>query len=664
MTRVINFFSPFFFIFLLGFIHVTFCQKPASKKLTLRDTTNELQIQPAYDFFTFTKINSIPYYFNKNDRDKIENSYQAKKWDQLYGLLNDYIANFGIENFERDNQLLWYYAQLTEAKGDTATAKSMYKLVLKHYRKGNTFDEAKSKLDSINDIRQEDYVPLKYYYELVEFRKSVDTLRPPRGVLLNMGVAINSKDGDYGPTLGYNNQLMLFTSKRNKIKRGLEVLSNEDIFLSNGDARNVWSDAQPLTEINTQYNEGSASMSHDGNTIFFARCNSPDSNGSCDLFVTSKLPDSAWSKPQNLGAQVNSVYWDSHPSLSHTGDTLFFASDRIGGFGLSDIYFTCKNEKGTWMPPQNAGPVINTRGNEVSPFYHPVHDILYFSSDGHLLNFGEFDIYKTYWKQNRWYDPLNIGPLVNGTGSEFYFTIDSQSKNLYYARSEEDKMGNLDLFSFPLPMEAQPDATTSLRGSLLDVDSGKPFSKGIVSIIDLDNGIEVSPKFLRPDGSFAFQLINNNNYLLIIQGDEFFRLEEIFFLEGETEIHRKVASISSRIKFESLNFDNGKSDLKPEMFRDLDKLINFLLDNPDINLSIEGHTDSDGNPESNLQLSQKRADAIKEYIVVFGNIDDTRVMAKGYGSSKPIVKETQEADKKLNRRVEFNIYNKNNEKIE
>jgi outer membrane protein OmpA-like peptidoglycan-associated protein len=205
-------------------------------------------------------------------------------------------------------------------------------------------------------------------------------------------------------------------------------------------------------------------------------------------------------------------------------------------------------------------------------------------------------------------------------------------------------------------MEAQPTATTVLRGSIRDEDTGEPFSKGIISIIDLDNGIEVAPKFLRPDGSFAFQLINNNNYLIIIQGEEFFRLEEIFYLDGDTEFHRKTASVSSRIKFESLNFDNGKSELKPEMFADLDKVIDFLLDNPEFKLKIEGHTDTDGNPVANLKLSQQRADAIKEYIIGFGNIDPTRVEAIGHGSNKPIVEEKTDQDKKLNRRVEFNIY--------
>ena len=653
MARII-FFTGIISSLLQGLIYPSYCQKPVSEKLHLQ-RNESISNTSSTDLFRFPNVNTVPYYYNKNELEKIEKYYSQQNWDNLYPVIDDYVRKFGVENFDRNNVLLWYLAQLVEGKGDTIQAKNLYRLVLKHFRKGLDLKQVQLKLDALEDLKKDDYVPLDYYYELVEYRKSVDTLHPPRGVLLNMGTAVNSGDNDYGPALSANNEILLFTSKRNKIKRGLEQTSNEDLFLSRNFS-GYWGNAEPLTGINSQFNEGSACLSPDNQTLFFVRCNSPDSFGNCDIFVSTLQADSTWGPPKNLGPKVNSPYWDSHPALSHNGDTLYFASDRIGGFGLSDIYFTHKSPGGEWVAPKNMGPVINTRHSEVSPFYHPAHPILYFSSDGHLLNFGEFDIYKSYRQEDLWGEPLNIGPLVNGQGSEFYFTIDAQSKNLYYARSVENNMHNLDLYSFPLPMEAQPDATTVLQGSIRDEDTGKPFSRGIVSIIDLDNGIEVAPKFLRPDGSFAFQLINNNNYLIIIQGEEFFRLEEIFYLEDDTEFHRKTASISSRIKFESLNFDNGKAELKPQMFADLDKVIDFLLDNPDFKLKIEGHTDSDGNPTSNLKLSQQRADAIKEYIIGFGHIDSSRVEAIGHGNTKPIVEEKTEKDKMLNRRVEFNIY--------
>jgi outer membrane protein OmpA-like peptidoglycan-associated protein len=303
----------------------------------------------------------------------------------------------------------------------------------------------------------------------------------------------------------------------------------------------------------------------------------------------------------------------------------------------------------------NAGPVINTRGNEVSPFFHHRYNVLYFSSNGHPLNFGDFDIYKSYKENNnQWGEPKNIGPLVNGPGSEYYFTIDSESSQLYYARSEQDDLENLDLHSFPVPMEAQPLATANLHGSLLNSQTKKPFT-GIVSVIDLDHGVEVAPKYIRPDGSFDFQLINKRNYLLIIQGDDFFRIEEIFFMDGDMEINKETDPIESKIAFKSLEFENGKADILPSMHEDLNQLANFMLDHPRFKLNISGHTDSQGSEDTNLRLSQARADAIKAYLIYEFNIEAARIEARGYGSSKPIVAEEHDDHRKLNRRVEFEI---------
>ncbi len=645
------------FLFVLGAGLDTYAQIGKRKTRRIRNlegTIDTLNIYAASDIFDFPNINRISYYQSKPARDAITKYENEKNWEKLYKILRPYVRNFGIKNFYRDTYLIWRLAKLTELYGEMEEAKLLYKLVLRHHQTDQDIKKVELYFDSLTKNDQDYYVPLDYYYELVEYRKEIDTLRPPRGVLLNMGSTVNSDRSDYGPALNITNDVLIFTSKRNVMERGLDKIENEDLFSSKSE-EGYWLEAQPYDELNTIYNEGSACLSKDGTTMYFARCYAPDGQGNCDLYVTYLQGDGKWGVPENLGQTVNSNAWDSHPSLSHTGDTLYFASDRIGGFGLSDIYFTYKDSNGNWKRPKNAGPIINTRNNEVSPFYHPMYDILYFSSNGQLLNFGEFDIYKAYYSSNSWGEPQNIGPLVNGEGNEFYFTIDSESRYLFYSRSKDKGLQNMDLFSFPLPMEAQPTATTRVYGSLKDSFTGDPF-KGIVSIIDLDNGIEVAPKFLRPDGSFEFKLINNNNYLLIIQGDEFFRIEEIFYLDGEMEMHRTTESISSKLKFTTIEFENGKADLLPEMYADMDKVANFLIDNPDFKVRISGHTDSDGSATLNQQLSQARADAIREYIIHLAGVEEDRVEAIGYGSSKPIVEEKTDEDKKLNRRVEFEIY--------
>jgi outer membrane protein OmpA-like peptidoglycan-associated protein len=614
--------------------------------------------------FAFSNINKIPYYYNKREFDEIKKLDQQRNWEELYQKLRVYVSKFGIQNFYRDTQLLWHLAKLTEIHGEEAEAIQLYKLVLKHHRQDIDIPKIEAQYDLIKKEDKNLYVPLEYYYELVDYRKDVDTLRPPRGIQLNMGALVNSSAADYGPSLAHNESILLFTSKRNtRMRSGFIREPDEDIFMSKRWGE-FWSQAVPLQGINSPFNEGSPCITKDGKTLYFSRCNAPDGLGNCDLYSATLREDSTWGDIKNLGPNVNSIAWDSHPSLSHTEDTLYFASDRIGGFGLSDIWFTYKTAKGNWAPAQNAGPVINTRKSEVSPFYHPAHDILYFSSNGQLLNFGEFDIYKSYKTKSGWSDPLNIGPLVNKEGTEYYFTIDYNSGYLFYARSEDGNLDNLDLYSFPLPMEAHPLATTRLIGSFADSLSKTAFSKGIVSIIDLDQGIEVAPKFLKEDGTFEFFLINNRNYLLIIQGDEFFRIEELFRLEDDMEINAFSQPISSKIKFQSIEFDGGKSELKPEMFSDLYKVSDFLIDNPDFKLIISGHTDSDGTDSFNMKLSEDRAENIKGFITHFGKVPLSRIEARGFGSSRPIVEEKTDDDKRLNRRVEFEIFRPAKDELE
>lgn len=604
------------------------------------------------DIFTFPHLHEPKIYADAHKL-KLISQLEAEGGERLYRALRDYVKHFTVQNFALNTPMLWQLARLSEKHGAPGEAILLYKLVLKHHRQNVDVRKVRGEYDTLTRNQKDYFVPLDEYYSMVEMRKEIDTLRPPHGVLLRMDDWVNSPKADYAPTIGNIDNIILFTSKRNAHQQNMQRKFDEDLFYA-VKVDSQWTEAQEFKTINSPYNEGSACLSRDGRKLYFARCNSPDSHGNCDIFQADLKPDSSWGDVKNLGLNINSTSWDSHPSLSHSGDTLFFASDRLGSFGLSDIYYSVKDKKGNWMKAINMGPIINTRGNEVSPFFHHKYNVLYFSSNGHPLTFGDFDIYKSYRRDGNWEEPKNIGPLVNGPGSEYYFTIDSESTQLYYARSEQEDIHNLDLHSFPVPMEAQPNAMANLHGSFINAETKKPF-KGIVSVIDLDHGIEVAPKYLRPDGTFDFQLINKRNYLLIIQGDDFFRMEEIFFMDGDVEINREAEPIESKIAFESLEFENGKADILPAMHHDLDKLANFMIDHPNFKLYISGHTDSQGSEVSNLKLSQARADAIKAYLIYQFGIDADRIEAHGYGSAKPIVEELTEEQRSLNRRVEFEI---------
>ncbi|WP_338394009.1 OmpA family protein [Fulvitalea axinellae] len=606
---------------------------------------------------TFDNLHKRAYYRDNKKLEKILSLEKEGQFVKLYPILHKYVDNFGIRNFYRDTRLLWLLAKITEEYGNPENAKLLYSMVLRHHRKGDPIMKLVPK-DQLSQDKASDYIPLDYYYELVEYRQYIDTLRPPVGVRQNMGHLINSDKSDYAPFLRPDNERLIFTSKRMETNDGIRVTRHENIYFSDSDDGD-WSEANLLPGVNSRNNEGSVCISADGTRLYFARCDAPDCYGNCDIFEATLDERGQWGNVKNLGINVNSNAWDSHPSLSPSGDTLYYASDRLGGFGLSDIYFTTRKKDGTWTPAKNCGPVINTRGNDVSPFFHPARNVLYFSSDGHPLNFGAQDIYKSHKiGTSNWSDPLNIGPLVNSEQSEFYFTIDGTFNRIFYAKSIENKLSNLDLYSFPLPMEAHPDANTSLTGSLVDAEDDEPFT-GIVSVIDLEQGIEVAPKFLNKDGEFQFNLIDKRKYLLVIQGDDFFRIEKVIFLDGDTDISENTSAISRKLKFESIRFENGKSDILPAMYADLNKVANFMLDHPNFKLKISGHTDSSGDEEFNKELSQKRADAIMNYISFIKDVPEQRIEAIGHGSSKPISK----TDMSLNRRVEFEIYRPSEEEL-
>ncbi len=601
---------------------------------------------------SFPNLNRIAYYQNPKKLSAIQKLERKGRYKEALPLLEEYVNNFGIENFYKDTPLLWRLGQLLEKQGQEEKARSLYRMVLKHHR--SDVRRVYSYYDSLEQNTKDYYVPLKHYYELVEYRKSIATFQPPKGVYLNMGNEINSPFEDYGPTINSEDEVLIFTSQRNT--QGLNGRANEDLFYSRQE-NGYWEEAQSFGKpINSIYNEGSASLSRDGKTLYFARCESPDGFGNCDLYVATKTDDGTWGNIQNLGPNVNSTSWDSQPTLTSSEDTIYFASDRLGGFGLSDIYYTYKNKKGEWMPAENAGPVINTRESEVSPFYHPLYQVLYFSSRGQLYNFGDFDIYKTYRVGGQWQEPRNIGPLVNGRGSEYYFAIDSKSKNLYYARSEASDLHNLDLFSFPLPMEAHPLAVTKVEGTLLDSVTQKPLS-GIISVIDLENGIEISSKYIRPDGTFEFDLIDNSRYMMLIQSPDFFTIEREIALQQDTvfKIMTTLIDYSVPMVFKNIEFDQNMSDIKEDMKPILNEVALFLLDHPTYQLEISGHTDAAGDPDFNKSLSQDRADAIRYYIEQQGNIKEGRIVSIGYGSSKPLREEKTQEDRRINRRVEFRL---------
>lgn len=582
-------------------------------------------------------------------------------FDDLEKVIKRYVGRFGIGNFSDSTSinLLWKLGRLREIDGDTVTALFYYELAAKHRR---DWLAPRIRIDTLSEPTKSEWVSLDEYYKLLDFRRRIDPLIPPKGVMQNMGSHINSAKADYAPYMHPSDSVLVFTSRRTNDNL-IDPFNrpNEELFYSIQDFRTgEWSVAKKFSKaINSEFNEGSACLSPDGRTLFFTRCNDPQGQGDCDIY-TATWNNGDWINITNLGEGVNSRFWDSQPHVTDDGKVMFFASNRDGGFGATDLYFTIHREDGGWSPAKNLGPVVNTPGDDVAPFYHQINGTLYFGSGTQLKNYGGFDIYKSRWMKDHWEEPKNLGPLINSRVNEYYFSIDSKGANLFYASSKRGELDvsdqDFDLYSFALPMEARPDAVTKLRGTLIDSVSGHPLV-GVVMVVDLDEGVEIAPKRINERGYFEFDLKNNNRYRIYVVGENFLTIRNDLVLNGDTSFSVITNSINQNkpLVFESLEFNTNDYSFKGSAKPKLDYIVRFLKRYPYYNLIVEGHTDSDGPDDVNMDLSVQRAKRVAQYIRKQGNLGGKRITSVGFGETRPVVPNDSESNKRKNRRVEFRM---------
>ncbi len=611
----------------------------------------------------FPNINKGRVYFNKKNLIELQRLEKSKDTLAYSQALWRYVSLFGIENF-RDSSgvaMIWKLGRLRQIMGDTSEAVFFYEIATKHTR---SWGAPRLSYDSLTASTRSEWLPIDEYYKLLDLRKKIDPLIPPKNVLQNMGKVINSKFPDYAPYMHPSDSVLIFTSRRDNT----DVIDpfgneNEELYFSvKNFITGKWELAEKFSpDINSKFNEGSATLSPDGKTLFFTRCNSDDPNasGDCDIYVAT-YDRGNWKDVRNMGPVINTSSWDSQPNLSEDGKILFFASNRKGGFGGIDIYFSVLREDGLWTKAKNIGPVVNTSQNELSPFFHSINKTLYFGSTGQLKNYGGFDIFKTRWMGQQWEEPKNVGPLINTVVNEYYFSIDGKGENIFYASSKrgtetfEDQ--DFDLYSFPMPMESRPDAVTKLSGLLIDSISGYPLV-GAVMVVDLDNGVEIAPKKINKEGYFEFDLKKNNKYRIYVIGENFLTIREDIVLGSDTSFNIITESIDKAkpLVFESLEFEANSYRLSGGVKPKLDYIVRFLERYPMYKLSIEGHTDSDGNPDYNRELSLQRAIQIKVYIDKEGNFAPDRVEPIGKGETEPLVPNDSYENKRKNRRVEFRM---------
>ncbi|MCB2218955.1 MAG: OmpA family protein [Bacteroidetes bacterium] len=480
---------------------------------------------------------------------------------------------------------------------------------------------------------------------------------------INLGPNVNTDLNEYFPCLTADNQTLLFTRL---LYDKASFTGRQEDFYTSSRYNNEWLPARNIgPPINTYYNEGAPTLSVDGNVLIFTACESVNGYGAnrsgygrCDLFISGKNGDN-WSAPQNLGIPVSSRHWESQPSLSADGRTLYFVSNREDDY---DIFFTVQDDQGIWSEPEMLGGNINTEGYEGSVFIHPDNQTLYFSSDGHI-GMGGMDIYYTRRDSlGNWGEPVNLGYPINTHKDENSILISSDGSLAMFASDRDEGYGGLDLYGFELYEEARPQFVTYMKGTVFEANSGKKL-KARFELTDLQTGELVVRSFSNEgNGEFIVCLPTNRDYALNVSKEGYLFYSENFNLSGVhsttdpflKDIPLKPIKAGEKVVLRNIFFETDKYDLKSESRVELQKLIDLLTRNPSLMIEISGHTDNVGTSAYNQELSQNRAKAVNDYLVDHG-IDQARLLYKGYGELEPIDTNETKEGRANNRRTEFKV---------
>jgi OmpA-OmpF porin, OOP family len=464
----------------------------------------------------------------------------------------------------------------------------------------------------------------------------------------------------YFPVLTADQRQLIFTRRV-----GAGPNEDEDLVVSNKDEQGRWKSPESISKnINTQLNEGTCAISADGRKLIFTSCSGRDGIGSCDLYESRRVGET-WTTPKNLGRNVNSYEWESQPSLSADGRTLYFVSDRRSGLGRRDIWVSTLDDAGNWTKAINAGKPVNSQFDEISPFIHVNDRSLYFASNG-LPGFGGYDIFYCERDSAQWGSPQNIGSIINDHEDQFSLFITAEGKKGYYSHEETLPSGlsRSKIFEVEIPSEHQIKFRSNyVKGIIRDKISQLPLTAKI-ELINIENNKTVS--LVESDsisGEYLMVLTQGAEYALYVNKRGYlfksfnFNYSEISdFKPIEINIDLEKASEGSMAILNNIFFDLDKFDLKPKSIPELQKIIRFMKENPQVRVEVSGHTDNSGQASYNKQLSEKRALSVYDYLLQKG-VDKNRLLPKGYGSEKPIATNESEIGRQQNRRIEFKIIN-------
>ncbi len=462
---------------------------------------------------------------------------------------------------------------------------------------------------------------------------------------------VNQFKQQYFPVLTADQKSLIFVKRE----------ANEEIMLSTLDENGVWGNPVSISEnINTEFNEGTGTISADGRKLVFTSCMGRKGFGSCDLYFSQKVGDE-WSVPKNMGSAINSSAWDSQPSLSADGRTLYFVSNRAGGYGRRDIYVSKLTDNNKWSKPENIGTDINTPFDDISPFIHPNGQRLYFATDGRL-GFGGYDIFFTEKEATRWSKPINFGYPINTHNDEVSMYISSDGSKGYY--SHEEKLGDSftsTLFEIDIPPALQiENKSTYVFGKVMDKSTKMPLVAEI-SLIDLDT--ETPIEVVSSDslnGDYLIVLTEGKEYGLFAESVGYlytsknFNLTDSLQMPVEVILELDSIQVGSKIVLNNIFFEFNSFELTSTSKVELSKIIDLLNNSFISKVRISGYTDNVGNTQYNLELSKKRARSVFNYLIENG-VAKSKLAFVGKGATNFIAENGTESQRSLNRRIEFEI---------
>lgn len=467
----------------------------------------------------------------------------------------------------------------------------------------------------------------------------------------NMGDSINTKASEYFPCFTQGDSTLYFMRRMN--------IQREDFFSSKNTAKGFSKAVLLSDSINGANKKGSMSFSTDLQTLYFAAEYPITGYGRYDIYKSNKV-DNRWSAPKNLGSNINTDFWDSAPSITSDGNTLYFSSNRPGGFGGIDLYVCYKNEKGYWEEAVNMGPEINTTADEQTPFIHKDGKTLYFSSSG-WPGFGGSDFFVSRLKINGgWTTPLNLGYPINTLENEGSIAVANNGQEAFIASDRSDSRGELDIYKVTLSFASRANKRYFLKGVLNDSVFKKNIS-GNIQLKDPTDATILAKIKVDSLGQFIVELPYLDSIGIIItsplyENSNMVLTSASLMVDQPITQYFYLTPLKNTLTQTFINvlFATNSDKLIKGSEKELTELIDFLSKSKTSTVLIEGHTDNKGNSKVNKILSLKRARTIANYLVKKG-INSKRITTMGYGDALPITSNATEEGRSKNRRTTFTL---------